>query len=300
MLALLAVLGVWFDAAGPVGHGLSWLLHGAFGLAAVLFPIVGIYWGFVLLRDVAPEDRVRMFIGFTVMTIGVLGILSLARGNPSPFAGYDGTKKLNGLAEAGGLFGALAAYPLSRVLSPIGAGDRLRRARLPRAPDLHGDAGRRRSAARSGTISASPLEEPATAQVLVPDAKPDKERQAEAALEGRRRRSVWARSPTPTPIVVAARGRRERAPHRRGAEPSPDKTAKPRTITTSQGPYQLPSLDLLRTAPPSTADGTHETEVMQALGPHAADLRGRREGRRRPPRAHRHDVRGRGRVAAPR
>ena len=50
------------------------------------------------------------------------------------------------------------------------------------------------------------------------------------------------------------------------APAKPAKTAKPRTITTSQGPYQLPPLDLLRTAPPSTADGTHETEVMQALG----------------------------------
>ncbi|HEV8057925.1 MAG TPA: hypothetical protein VGQ01_05450, partial [Actinomycetota bacterium] len=35
VLALLAVLGLWFEAAGPVGRGLDWLLHATFGLAAV-------------------------------------------------------------------------------------------------------------------------------------------------------------------------------------------------------------------------------------------------------------------------
>ena len=122
VLALLAILGVWLEAAGPVGHGLSWLLHGAFGVAAVVFPIVAMYWGFVLLRDVAPEDRIRMFIGFTIDDDRGARLLSLSHGNPRPFGGYDATKKLHGLAEAGGLVGALAAYPLSRVLSAIGVG----------------------------------------------------------------------------------------------------------------------------------------------------------------------------------
>ena len=174
VLALLAVLGVWLEAAGPVGHGLSWLLHGAFGVAAVLFPIVGIYWGFVLLRDVAPEDRVRMFIGFTVMTIGLLGILSLARGNPSPFAGYDATKKLHGLAEAGGLVGALAAYPLSRVLSAIGAGIVCAGLAFLGLLIFTGTP----VSSLRGTLKHHlrvPIEEPATAQVLVPEAKPEKE-----------------------------------------------------------------------------------------------------------------------------
>ena len=43
------------------------------------------------------------------------------------------------------------------------------------------------------------------------------------------------------------------------------KAPKPRTVTTAAGPYELPSLDLLRTAPPSTNDGVHETGVMEAL-----------------------------------
>src|SRR4029077_9381790 len=58
VFALLAVLSVWCDAAGPVGHEISRGLHEAFGIGAYVFPFVGVYWGLVLLRDVAREDRV--------------------------------------------------------------------------------------------------------------------------------------------------------------------------------------------------------------------------------------------------
>jgi len=51
VLALLAVLGLWFDAAGPVGDFLTWLFRGAWGVAALSFPLVGAYWGVLLLRD---------------------------------------------------------------------------------------------------------------------------------------------------------------------------------------------------------------------------------------------------------
>ncbi|MEO8477246.1 MAG: DNA translocase FtsK 4TM domain-containing protein, partial [Actinomycetota bacterium] len=262
VLALLAVLGVWLESAGPVGRGLSWLLHGTYGVGAMLFPIVGVYWGIVLLRDVAPEDRVRMFIGFFVLTVGALGIVSLARGNPSPFAGYDATKKLNGLSEAGGLAGAIAAYPMSRVISDIGAGivctglaviglliftgtpvsavrDKLRELRVP-------------------------LDEPQTAQVLVPDAEPEKEHKLKRRSRMKEALGLGDEPPA-EPIVVL--------PDTDAIEPITDeaplkvkKASKPQMVTTSQGPYQLPPLDLLRTAPPSTADGSHEIEVTRALG----------------------------------
>ena len=54
-----------------------------------------------------------------------------------------------------------------------------------------------------------------------------------------------------------------RTTHAASAKP---KKSKSRTVTTSQGPYQLPSLDLLRVAPPSTNDGTDETRITKALG----------------------------------
>ena len=115
MLALLAVLGLWFDKAGPVGDFLTWLFRGAWGVAAIAFPLVGVYWGVLLLRDTAREERVRMFIGFTVLCAGILGLLSLLAGNPAATAGYDT------IAAAGGAMGAVVAHPLASVVSAIGA-----------------------------------------------------------------------------------------------------------------------------------------------------------------------------------
>jgi len=65
VLALLSVLGLWFDGAGSVGDFLTWFFRGAWGVAAMTFPFVGVYWGILLLRDTAREERVRMFIGFS-------------------------------------------------------------------------------------------------------------------------------------------------------------------------------------------------------------------------------------------
>ena len=59
-----------------------------------------------------------MFIGFIVLVAaGLLGIVSLLRGNPSVVSGYTG------VLDAGRARRRAAAWPLSRVLSPI----RLRR-----------------------------------------------------------------------------------------------------------------------------------------------------------------------------
>src|SRR5207249_60630 len=50
-----------------------------------------------------------------------------------------------------------------------------------------------------------------------------------------------------------------------GPEEPQAPTLRGRKVTTEQGPYELPPIDVLRTAPPSTADGRHEEEVMEAL-----------------------------------
>ena len=46
VLGLLAVLALWFDAAGAVGRGIDVASHGMAGVAALVLPLVGVYWGY--------------------------------------------------------------------------------------------------------------------------------------------------------------------------------------------------------------------------------------------------------------
>jgi S-DNA-T family DNA segregation ATPase FtsK/SpoIIIE len=265
VLGLLGVLSLWFDAAGPVGHGLSRLLHAAAGLGAIALPVIGVYWGVVLLRDVAREDRVRMFIGFAVLAMGILGAVSLLRGNPSPFGSYADSRRVAGFADAGGIVGAVAARPLSLVISPVGAlivDVALIVLGLLVFTGTPFSALRENIASLSLTLGLTredPGEEVEAPMVRVPEPKEPKKpsRRRAALLEalGLQDDLVVVPDPDPPPFPDPAE------------EPvRPAKIAKPRTVTTADGPYQLPPLDLLRTAPPSTNDGTHEHDVMEALG----------------------------------
>ena len=81
----------------------------------MLFPLVGVYWGVLLLRDTAREERVRMFIGFTCCAPASSGCCRCSAATRRRRAGYDA------VAAAGGVMGALVAHPLASVISPIGA-----------------------------------------------------------------------------------------------------------------------------------------------------------------------------------
>src|SRR3954452_2042849 len=115
VLAMLAVLGLWLQSGGPFGGAVDYLAHAFTGVAAVAMPVVALYWGILLLRGTAEQDRVRMVLGFFILLAGALGILSVLRGDPSPTSGYSGVH------ASGGLIGAVVGWPLARVASPIGA-----------------------------------------------------------------------------------------------------------------------------------------------------------------------------------
>ena len=55
-----------------------------------------------------------MFIGFAITAVAVLALISLWQGNPRPFGGYD---RVSGAA---GVVGALASWPLGKLVSGIG------------------------------------------------------------------------------------------------------------------------------------------------------------------------------------
>jgi S-DNA-T family DNA segregation ATPase FtsK/SpoIIIE len=260
VLALLTVLSVWIEAGGPVGRAIAWLIRGSFGIGAYAFPVLGAWWGVVLLRDTAREDRVRMFIGFAMVVAGVSGLASLFAGNPS-FA--EGER---GLHDAGGVVGALTAWPLARVISPIGAAivcaglaslglliftgtpfaavkeriDVFREERHARDPvsARARDTDRAKPRRRWSFLEAFGLYEEDV--VLLPDAEDDAQTETIPAVE--------EETGFPTDPGSAA-----------------TKVARGRMVTTPHGPYQLPPLDLLRTAPPSNADARAERDSLAAL-----------------------------------
>jgi DNA segregation ATPase FtsK/SpoIIIE, S-DNA-T family len=254
VLGLLAVLGVWFESAGPVGRGLEWLLRGVAGETAAVFPVLGVYWGLLLLRDTAREERLRMFIGFAVLSAAVLGILSLFGGDPSPRQGYTA------VSAAAGLLGALVAHPLSSVISPIGAAvvccglfvlGTLIFTGTPVAVAY-------RSAYDFFTAADVPDddEEPVPLEVEAPRPRRRKLREALGLDE-----VVVVGDPEPAFPPVDAMDEVEDEPFETSASRKP----RARTVETPHGPYQLPPLDLLRVAPPSNADMRDEAAMQEAL-----------------------------------
>ena len=264
VLSLLAVLSIWLDTGGPLGRAITWVLGGSVGIGAYAFPLMGAWWGFILLRDTAREDRVRMFIGFVLLLAGVLGTISLFVGNPSPAEGWDPGGEL---ATAGGAIGALAAWPLSRVVSPVGAAivcagvaslglliftgtpfsaikekiDAFREERDDRDPVAanarteEDERPRRRWSLRElfGLVEPDDV-------VHVPDVD-DAPTETIATVEEEEEPSFASE---PGQVVRPPRGR---------------------TVRTPNGPYQLPPLDALRTAPPANADARAEKDSLAAL-----------------------------------
>jgi S-DNA-T family DNA segregation ATPase FtsK/SpoIIIE len=256
VVALVSVLGVWFDAAGPVGDFLTWSLRGLLGVAAAAFPIVGVYWGLLLLRDTAREDRVRMFIGFSVLVFGVLGVISLLGGRPGPRDGYDA------VSVAGGVLGALVAHPITLVISAVGA---FIVCLGLLTVGLLIFTGTPISVAWSHVrdfFTAADVEE-----------EPDRDVPAVVeALTAKRPRAARLREAFG--LLELGDDAVDEAFVTPEAEPDPDDPdemsigppSRPaRTVETTGGPYQLPSTDLLRSAPASNADERDEADMRRAL-----------------------------------
>jgi S-DNA-T family DNA segregation ATPase FtsK/SpoIIIE len=237
VLAVLSALGIWLDAAGPLGRGLAFLVRGAFGVSGYAFPLLALWWGLVLVRGTAEDERGRMLIGLWAFLVGALGLWSLVSGDPSPVGGYAP------LRDAGGLIGALAAWPLSRLISPWGAGV------VCAALTLVG----------ALVFTATPM-----ATVLAALRKPFERGQEEEPAPRRARppRVVEVPEEEAAPIGAGMPDDQEGGEEEDEEElEAPATTARPRRT----GGYRLPSLDLLREAPPTAKGGRDEQQVMDTL-----------------------------------
>lgn len=114
-LAALCVLGIWFDAAGPVGRFLELAFRGSLGVGGLLTPLLFGYLAYAMFVTRPGPDRPRIAIGLGIATAGVLGLWHLGTGTP------DVTSGAAALRSSGGVLGALLSGPLRGLLSAYGA-----------------------------------------------------------------------------------------------------------------------------------------------------------------------------------
>ena len=246
VFGLLAVLGLWFDAAGPVGRGIDWLLHATIGVAAVAAPIIAVYWGVLLLRGTAEDDRMRMFIGFAIASVGILALLSLGSGNPRPFGGYAK------VADVAGAIGALASWPLGKLVSKIGVTIVWTGATV------------------LGLLVFSGTALSTVGERLAGRFRRDGELEDDDELEDEEPQEVPARRrtrPASTEVDVSVIELVEEPELGEMEEEEPEPIEVPELVrpTPTGGRYELPPIDLLRTSPATAAGDLDEEHTTEAL-----------------------------------
>ncbi len=115
LVGVLTGLGVYAEAAGPVGAMLTGLALGVFGLVGYAIPVVVVVSGLLTVINRPDVDGGRLFVGASLFGAGLLVALHLGVGSPDPAEG------LRVLWQAGGLIGWLLATPLAWALSQWGA-----------------------------------------------------------------------------------------------------------------------------------------------------------------------------------
>ncbi|MEX0868108.1 MAG: DNA translocase FtsK, partial [Nitriliruptoraceae bacterium] len=115
LVGVLAGLGIYAQAAGPVGRLLEAATLGAFGFIGYAVPVFVVAAGLAVVIDRPGTDLGRWILGGSLVVTGVLIALHLGTGQPTPADG------IRGLWRAGGLVGWMAATPLVWALSQWGA-----------------------------------------------------------------------------------------------------------------------------------------------------------------------------------
>ncbi|MDP1819932.1 MAG: DNA translocase FtsK [Acidimicrobiales bacterium] len=121
---LVAGMGIYADAAGPIGRGLDTAFGTAFGWGRMVAPVCLVGAGVLLLRGVRnglDDDgadgpaRAHIWVGGVLLALAAAGLLHLTGGRPALDAPTED------LMGAGGLLGLAVAGPLASGLAPWGA-----------------------------------------------------------------------------------------------------------------------------------------------------------------------------------
>jgi DNA segregation ATPase FtsK/SpoIIIE, S-DNA-T family len=122
-VGIVAGMGIYAGAAGPVGRSLDTSIGMVVGWGRVVVPVALAALGIVLVRgeaeaddDVADGSHSYLWVGGLMVAVGGCGLLHLVYGRPGLDAPTDE------LVDAGGLLGVATAGPLAAGIAPWGAG----------------------------------------------------------------------------------------------------------------------------------------------------------------------------------
>ena len=97
-LAIVVAAVIWFDVAGFVSGVVISLVTGAVGIFDVLAPVALLVIAVQTLRhpDAPSQKKGRLTIGWTLLSLSVMGIVHINRGNPIPSSGAGAMREASG------------------------------------------------------------------------------------------------------------------------------------------------------------------------------------------------------------
>jgi S-DNA-T family DNA segregation ATPase FtsK/SpoIIIE len=272
---LVVAVGAWADSAGPLGHGLTIALRTIIGSGVMLLPVALVVAAWRLLRrPAAPETpRGRVVIGWIALTVGVLGILDLAHGDPSAGDARRGAGGLVGVLAGSPLGSALTSYLAIPVLVLVGlfgllvitgtplhaVPERLRSLRRPTAEDAETAAlddqvtePIKRARKKHASVANTEEDAPFAASPVLAEDKPEPDAAPERVItlpdaEGSDGADMASIATTALEI------------------PEPAKPVKPSQLELGEGTYRLPDMALLREGTAPKARSKANDAVIEAL-----------------------------------
>ncbi|MFF1606755.1 DNA translocase FtsK [Amycolatopsis sp. NPDC058278] len=250
-LGIVAAVGVWWRAAGPIGTGVEIATRTVLGAGAVTLPLVLVVVAVALMRsEPHPETRPRMVVGTIMVVLSVLGMLHIFTALPDT---NDGRMYAGGIVGAfsGGLLTmgvtTWVAVPLLILALFFGVlvftgtpvreiPHRLRHWGLDEEEIAEAEAQRSGFATDEDAVTEA---DPKSARLR----KPSRRRQAADAGEQLDLEAALAEAPTPIKPPKALPKPPAEVP-----EKKPKKTPEPPLAVTRtvEGDYQLPPPDLLK------------------------------------------------------
>ena len=109
-IAIVATAVLWFWLPGPVGSGIRTGFFTVVGIAAYVIPLAAIVACVWLFRRHHATSGARKAIGWTMLSIGVLGLIHIARGLPYP-------SDMPAVRNAGGVVGYVVSSILAQPLT---------------------------------------------------------------------------------------------------------------------------------------------------------------------------------------